>query len=149
MTTERFAGVPRRLKQAIGRLIKAPAKDIILANSASYGLHLIANGFPWQAGDEVLVMRGDFPSDILPWLGLEPRGVTVRQLVPRGRVLEPEVEAAIGPRAAALPDLGAFVLRLGDRPGGHRRGLPGEASPSSSTARRRWACGRSTCARRR
>ena len=61
MTTERFAGVPRRLKQAIGRLINAPAEDIILANSASYGLHLIANGFPWQAGDEVLVMRGDFP----------------------------------------------------------------------------------------
>ena len=97
LTSERFAGVPRRLKEAIGRLINAPAEDVILANSASYGLHLIANGFPWKAGDEVLVMRGDFPSDILPWLGLERWGVTVRQLAPRGRVLEPdEVEAAIG-----------------------------------------------------
>jgi selenocysteine lyase/cysteine desulfurase len=48
-------------------------------------------------------MRGDFPSDILPWLGLERRGVTVRQLVPRGRVLEPqEVEAAIEPRTRLL-----------------------------------------------
>jgi selenocysteine lyase/cysteine desulfurase len=103
MTTERFAGVPRRLKQAIGRLINAPPAEIILANSASYGLHLIANGFPWRSGDEVLVMRGDFLSDILPWLGLEPRGVTVRQLEPGGRVLEPdEVEAAIGPRTRLL-----------------------------------------------
>src|SRR5512143_53743 len=103
LTTERFSGVPLRLKHALARLVGAPADDIILANSASYGLHLIANGFPWMAGDEVLVMRGDFPSDILPWLGLERRGVTVRQLAPRGRVLEcDEVEAAIAPYTRLL-----------------------------------------------
>lgn len=103
MTTERFAGVPRRLKQAVGRLINAAPEEVILTNSASYGLHLIANGFPWRAGDEVLVMRGDFPSDILPWVGLERRGVTVRQLSPRGRVMEPdEIEAAIGPSTRLL-----------------------------------------------
>ena len=48
-------------------------------------------------------MKGDFPSDILPWLGLAKRGVSVRQLVPRGRVLEPdEVAAAIGPSTRLL-----------------------------------------------
>lgn len=61
LTSERFAGVPRRLKDALGRLIGAPAEDVILANSASYGLHLIANGFPFADGDEVLTMRGTFP----------------------------------------------------------------------------------------
>jgi selenocysteine lyase/cysteine desulfurase len=103
MTAERFAGVPRRLKAATGRLIGAPADDIILANSASYGLHLIANGVPWRQGDEVLVMRGDFPSNILPWLGLEKRGVVVRQLSPRGRVLQPdEIAGAITPDTRLL-----------------------------------------------
>ena len=103
LTTERFSGIPRRVKEALGRLIAAPADDIILANSGSYGLHLIANGFRWRPGDEVLVMRGDLPSDILPWLGLERRGVTVRQLSARGRVLEcDEVEAAIGPDTRLL-----------------------------------------------
>ena len=103
LTTERFAGVPLRLKRALGRLIGAPAEDVILANSASYGLHLIANGFPFAEGDEVLTMRGDFPSDILPWLGLAHRGVVTRQLQPRGRVLQPdEVAAAIGPRTKLL-----------------------------------------------
>jgi selenocysteine lyase/cysteine desulfurase len=104
LTTERFSGVPLRLKRALGLLIGAPAEEIILANSASYGLHLIANGFPFAAGDEVLVMRGDFPSDILPWLGLEPRGVATRQLAPReGRVLEADdIRAAIGPRTRLL-----------------------------------------------
>lgn len=103
LTTERFSGVPRRLKDALGRLIGAPAEDLILANSASYGLHLIANGFPFAEGDEVLTMRGDFPSDILPWLGLSERGVVTRQLQPHGRVLQPEeIEAALGPRTKLL-----------------------------------------------
>lgn len=99
LTTARFTGVPQRLRQALARLIGADERDVILANSASYGLHLLANGIAWRPGDEVLCMKGDFPSDILPWLGLERLGVVVRQLEPRGRVLGvDEVAAAIGPR---------------------------------------------------
>jgi selenocysteine lyase/cysteine desulfurase len=90
LTTERFSSVPQRLKQALGRLIDAPGEDIILGNSNSYGLHLLANGMRWQAGDEVLLMHGDFPSDILPWLGLERRGVRVRLIRPKRAVLDPE-----------------------------------------------------------
>ncbi len=98
LTTERFGGVPQRLRVGLGRLIGARSEDVILANSASYGLHLIAHGFPWRSGDEVLTMRGDFPSDILPWLGLAGGGVRVTQLRPAGRVLTAaEIEAAIGP----------------------------------------------------
>ncbi len=88
LTTDRFSAVPPRLKQALGQLIDAPADDIILGNSASYGLHLLANGIRWQAGDEVLLMKGDFPSAILPWLGLHKRGVKVRFIEPRNTVLE-------------------------------------------------------------
>jgi selenocysteine lyase/cysteine desulfurase len=89
LTQERFDGVPRRLRHALGRLVNVPAEDIVLANSASYGLHLIAQAFPWREGDEVLVMEGDFPSDILPWLLLEQRlGVKVVRIRPRGRVVE-------------------------------------------------------------
>ena len=90
LTTERFGSVPQRLREALGRLIGAPAEEIILGNSASYGLHLLANGMRWQAGDEALLMWGDFPSDILPWLALEQRGVRVRLIRPQGYVLRPE-----------------------------------------------------------
>ena len=65
---ERFHSVPARLKQAIGRLIDAPPDQVILGNSTSYGLHLLANGMPWEKGDEILLMEGDFPASILPWL---------------------------------------------------------------------------------
>jgi|APTNR8051073442_1049403.scaffolds.fasta_scaffold05715_4 selenocysteine lyase/cysteine desulfurase len=103
MTTERFSQTPETLRRALAGLIGADPDDVILANSASYGLHLLANGIPWRDGDEVLVMQGDFPSDILPWMGLADRGVSVRPLKPRGRVLDAdEIAAAIGPRTRLL-----------------------------------------------
>jgi cysteine desulfurase / selenocysteine lyase len=89
LTTDRFSYVPQRLKQALGQLISAPADEIILGNSASYGLHLLANGIRWQAGDEVLLMHGDFPSVMLPWLGLADRGVNVRLIRPAQHVVQP------------------------------------------------------------
>jgi selenocysteine lyase/cysteine desulfurase len=87
LTTERFSGIPLRLKQALGKLISASPDEIILANSASYGLHLWANGIPLKEGDEVLLVKGDFPSDILPWLALRKKGVTVRLIEPRNFVI--------------------------------------------------------------
>jgi cysteine desulfurase / selenocysteine lyase len=100
LTNESFAEVPGRLRTALARLIASNEDEIVLANSASYGLHLIANSLPWRQGDEVVVMATDFPSDILPWLMLEQRfGVTVRRLRPEGSVISPEeLRAAITPR---------------------------------------------------
>lgn len=100
LTIERFREVPESLRRALGRLLGVVAEDVILANSASYGLHTIANAYPWREGDEVLVMEGDFPSDILPWLTLEARfGVRVRRIHPAGRVVSPEeLNRASSPR---------------------------------------------------
>jgi cysteine desulfurase / selenocysteine lyase len=103
MTQERFDGVPRRLKEALARLVGAAADEIVLGNSASYGLHLLANGLPWRVGDEVLVVEGDFPSDVLPWLGLARRGVTVRRLRPAQPLPGPdELREAITPATRLL-----------------------------------------------
>lgn len=104
LTAERFRGVPDRLRTALARLLNAPPDEITLSNSASYGLHLVANAYPWQPGDEVVVVAGDFPSDILPWLAVEERReVTVRRIRPAAKVLEPEeLLAAITPRTRLL-----------------------------------------------
>ena len=82
LTTDRFRDVPRRLRKALGRLIGVPPDQVILGNSASYGIHLLANGIQWRAGDEVLLVKNDFPTDILPWLALEKQGVRIRILEP-------------------------------------------------------------------
>lgn len=82
LTSDRFEEVPERLRRALGRLVHAPSEEIVLGNSASYGLHLLANGLPLGRGDEVLLVDGDFPATVLPWLGLERRGVSIRWLTP-------------------------------------------------------------------
>ena len=103
MTTKRFVEVPRLLRGHLAEIIGARADDIVLANGASYGVHLLANGLPLRDGDEVLAMRGDFPSNVLPWLGLEPRGVSCRLVRPRyGVPSVEEVEAALTPRTRVL-----------------------------------------------
>ena len=98
LTRERFDNVPARLRMALAQLVGARPEEIVLGNSASYGLHLLANGIPWQHGDEVLVVANDFPADILPWLGLERRGVRVRRLHASKPLPDPdELRAAITP----------------------------------------------------
>jgi len=70
-----FSDLIDRLRTNLATLIQAEEEEIVLANSASYGLHLVANGLHLGAGDEVIVAANDFPSDILPWLRLEQYGV--------------------------------------------------------------------------
>lgn len=86
----KFVTTVTGLKRSIGRLLGVDEVDVILGNSASYGLHLLANGILWKKGDEILTMQNDFPTNILPWLALEKKGVIVRQIKPKDRVLEPE-----------------------------------------------------------
>ena len=91
---EAFAEVPRRLKAALGRLVGVPADQVILANSTTYGLQLLVQGVRWRPGDEVLLVAGDFPATIVPWLPLADRGVRVRLLEPEGGALDADRLAA-------------------------------------------------------
>ncbi len=103
LTIPKFQQVPLELKKSIAALIHVKSEDVILGNSATYGIHLLANGLSWKAGDEIILMQNDFPTDILPWLSLEQKGVVVRQLKPKGHMLTPqEVAAAINPRTKLI-----------------------------------------------
>ena len=87
---QKFASVPKQLKESIARLINVASDDVILGNSASYGLHLLANGISWKDGDEILLMQNDFPSNILPWLNLQKKKVKVVQIKAKDRILTPD-----------------------------------------------------------
>jgi selenocysteine lyase/cysteine desulfurase len=98
-----FTEVPERLRCLLAELVGGRPEQIVLGNSTSYGLHLIANGLPWHDGDEVLVIEGDYPATILPWQRLAGQGVRVRALRPAGGLLSAaELAAAAGPRTRVL-----------------------------------------------
>ncbi len=60
------------------QLIGAKASEISLLGPTSLGLSLVANGLPWQAGDEVVCYHDDYPANVYPWMDLQRRGVVLR-----------------------------------------------------------------------
>lgn len=90
ISDQAFVDVPRRLRELLGRLIRAPADEIILGNSASWGLQILANGLPLQPGDEIIVLADEFPATVFPWLVTERDGVVVRKVELSEHVLSPE-----------------------------------------------------------
>jgi cysteine desulfurase/selenocysteine lyase len=82
-----FAQVPERLRSLLADLVGGSPEEIVLGNSTSYGLHLIANGLRWRPGDEVLTIEGDYPATVLPWQRLAGARVVVRALRPEDGLL--------------------------------------------------------------
>lgn len=78
------------LRQNLARLINAvSADDIALLKNTTEGICTVANGIDWQAGDNLLLPKGEFPSNRLPWLALQRLGVEIREVDIRAN-LEPE-----------------------------------------------------------
>jgi hypothetical protein len=131
-----FWDVPFQLKETIGSLINAPADELILGNSTSYGLNLLAQGLPWNSGDEVLVVEGDFPASVVTWLPLVRRGVQIRFLRPASGVPHSRGggKGNHAVDARLLFELGLLVPWPCDRCRRHRRGVP--RSPSALRTQR-------------
>ena len=67
-------------RQLGAKLIGARTDEIALVRNTTEGIGLVADGFPWKPGDNVVVPDSEFPSNLYPWKHLENRGVEVRLL---------------------------------------------------------------------
>ena len=79
-----------RYRETIGRYVGASGRDIALVTNTSAGANIIATALPWSAGDEVIVCDDEFPANVIPWLALRRRDVTVRLLSTATERLTPE-----------------------------------------------------------
>jgi len=71
----------RRVEQIRGTtatLIGAEPGEIAFVGNTSAGLSLVAEGFPWKQGDNIVTLANEFPSNQYPWLNLTSRGVETR-----------------------------------------------------------------------
>jgi selenocysteine lyase/cysteine desulfurase len=73
-----------RLRHQVAAMIGAPTDEICMVPNTTCGINLVADGWPWQAGDNVVVPEGEFPSNLFPWLNQQPRGVQLRKVPRRG-----------------------------------------------------------------
>ncbi len=77
----RWAETTRRLRTQAAELIGAQTAEIALVPNTTTGLGMVAEGWPWQEGDNVVTLANEFPSNLYPWMNLASRGVEAR-LVP-------------------------------------------------------------------
>ena len=62
----------------LARLINSKSTEIAFVSNTTFGINIVADGFDWQPGDNVVLPEGEFPSNVYPWLNLQQRGVEVR-----------------------------------------------------------------------
>jgi selenocysteine lyase/cysteine desulfurase len=67
-----------KTKKKFSTLIKASPDEIAYTMNTSEGLNFAINGMSFKKGDNVVVNKYDFPSNFLPWLALQEKGVEVR-----------------------------------------------------------------------
>ncbi len=65
-----------RTRTLAGQLLGRRSSEIALLGPTALGLSMVANGFSWREGDEVVFYRDDYPANVYPWRGLSSRGVT-------------------------------------------------------------------------
>jgi selenocysteine lyase/cysteine desulfurase len=93
--TKRVEEVRRLAAQLLG----ADPLDIAFVKNTSEGIGIVAEGYPWRAGDNVVTAEDEYPANRYPWMNLGGRGVEVRVVPGReGRVRIDDVRAAMDAR---------------------------------------------------
>ena len=123
----------QRLRERLADLIQAPSTDdIALVKNTSEGLSILAQGLDWQAGDNVVGIAQEFPSNRLPWEALQDQGVAYRAL-DLDTTDDPEaaLERAVRrPHPAGRREFGPIRPRPAPGPGASRRRLPPPGHPA-------------------
>lgn len=80
-------------------LVGAGEEEVAFIRNTSDGVSLVASGFPFAEGDEVVINDLEFPSNVYPWLNLRSKGVTVRIAKSvNGRVTPDMIAREVTPR---------------------------------------------------
>lgn len=91
------------LREHLAQYVGARSTEIAFVSNTSQGLNLLANGFPWKAGDRVLLNSLEFPANVYPFLNLQAQGVEVDFVPHRDYYLPLEdIIAAITPQTRVL-----------------------------------------------
>ena len=92
------------VRKQFGRLLNADPLDIAFVKNTSEGVGIVAEGFPWQPGDNVVTVHDEYPANVYPWMNLKSRGVELRRVAsrPGGVVSLDDLDAAIDARTRVV-----------------------------------------------
>jgi selenocysteine lyase/cysteine desulfurase len=84
----KWLAVRERARRLVSGMLGARPEEVAFMRNTSDALSTVANGLGWNAGDNLVTFRHEFPSNLYPWLRLrDALGVEVRVCEERdGRV---------------------------------------------------------------
>lgn len=93
-----------QVRQLATGLVNAPSpEDVYFIPNTTHGIGVIAEGFPWNPGDNLILAAEEYPANQYPWMNLTHRGVEVRRITSRdGRLSIDDFRAAIDRRTRLL-----------------------------------------------
>ena len=102
LLTAEYRGVLSGFRANVARLLDVADDEVAYVPNTAAGLSMLANGYPFEPGDEVIGYVHEFPSNHFPWMLQRDRGVEV--------VLLSDVDGGSGlpagrPRAWSLDEL--------------------------------------------
>lgn len=78
-------------RQKMANLIGCDAEEIAFSRNTAEGVLWLAQSYPWEEGDEVLITRREYPTLVYPFLSQKHLGAKVVLVEQDGRRITPEV----------------------------------------------------------
>jgi cysteine desulfurase / selenocysteine lyase len=92
-----------QVRELAASLIGADTAEVAFVPNTTTGIGLVAEGFPWSSGDNVVTLANEFPSNQYPWMNLASRDVETRRVsVEDGRVHPEHLLAACDGRTRLI-----------------------------------------------
>ena len=92
-----------RTRKNFTQLINADIDEVAFIKNTSEGISIVANGFDWQPGDNIVIPDIEFPANVYPWWNLKQRGVETRMAKSvEGRILFDDLVKHVDDRTRIL-----------------------------------------------
>jgi cysteine desulfurase / selenocysteine lyase len=90
-------------RKRAGRLLNCDPLDVCFVGSTTHGINIVAEGFPWKPGDNVVIVAEEYPANQYPWMNQRDRGVEARSVTSRGnRIDVADIHNAMDSRTRVL-----------------------------------------------
>ncbi len=75
---EETSALSDRIRRDFATLIHTTQDRVAIVKNTTDGLILLARGLNWEKGDNIILYRNEFPSNVYPWYDLKNLGVKVK-----------------------------------------------------------------------
>ncbi|GKH49796.1 aminotransferase [Eubacteriales bacterium] len=98
-----------KAKAELSKLLKVGADEVAFTHSASDSMTLLAQSFPFESGDNVIITGEEHASNTVPWLALKRKGVNVKVVESVGGFVDADdIIAAMDEKTKLISTASAF-----------------------------------------